>query len=495
MAFFYKTSSNTKRGTTKGFYFGKPEAEAEFSTQGHTLSEYFEDFLDVKSKISEGRFIISGRKGVGKSAIAQHFKDAAKNPDNDLYTTIISPKDIELNKLIQGLPDVDISLFFEWSILTKLIKLLIDANLSDMARHVSDLKKFYNRNVGVVNIANHKVEEMSLKTEVGIDLFRTKFNGIMAKKIKDTRLKNAPFYDFIPILRDILQEVLAYDIYKECTFLLEFDELDVDFKVRTDSDKILKLIRVARDYNTNYFRNTPFKLLIFIRDDIKDYISASDKTKLFGSYEYNIKWYDYDTHIRDEKEILLRKFINKRIKTNFENLGLSYNRIDPWSTLFDTKERSDDGKSLFAYILDYTFYRPRDFVNLLSPLDKLEYKYPLNGSAVTTLINRMAQQTMGDIEDELSILYERDYIQSIKHLLRDIALSRPPISYAKIVELFDINGIYIETLDVLIDYDIIILSKEGHFLHKYREQKIDDDVDTYEFSLHKAIYVYFNKLR
>lgn len=494
MAFFNNNTPNTKKGTTKGFYFGKPEAEAEFSMQGQTLIEYFEDFLDVKSKIGEGRFIISGRKGVGKSAIAQHFINAASDPDNDLYTIKISPKDIELNKLIQGLPDVDISLFFEWSILTKLIKLLIGADLSDTARHISDLKKFYERNSGVVNIANYKIEEMSLKTEVGIDVFRNKFSGIMARKIKDARLKNAPFYDFIPILREILQEVLAYDIYKECTFLLEFDELDVDFKVRRDSDKILKLIRVAREYNTNYFKNSPFKLLIFIRDDIKDYMSSSDKTKLFDSYEYNISWYNYDTHIRDEKEILLRKFINKRIQTNFDRLGLTYNRQDPWSSLFDPRERKD-GKTLFEYILDYTFYRPRDFVNLLSPLGQLEYNYPLNGSAVTTLINKMAQCTMGDVEDELSILYERDYIQSIKRLLRDIAVSHPPVSYTKIIEIFKNNGVDIDVLDVLIDYDIIILSKNGNFHHKYREHKIEDKVENYEFSLHKAIYVYFSKLR
>ena len=235
-------------------------------------------------------------------------------------------------------------------------------------------------------------------------------------------------------------------------------------------------------------------MLVFIRDDIKDYISSSDKTKLFSSYEYNIRWYDYDAHIRDEKEILLRKFINKRIKTNFEKLRLSFNRQDPWVSLFDAYERKD-GKTLFAYILDYTFYRPRDFVNLLSPLGQLEYNYPLNGNAVITLINKMAQNTMGDIEDELSILYDQEYIQAIKRLLRDIAMSHPPITYEKIVELFNSNGVDIKVLDVLIDYDIIILSKNGNFLHKYREQKIEDKVENYEFSLHKAIYVYFNKLR
>lgn len=234
MGFFdLSNAQTTKKGTTKGFYFGKPEAEAEFSIEGQSLSDYFEDFLDVKRQISEGKFIITGRKGTGKSAIAQYFKNESQNKENDLYTSIISPHDIELDKVIQGLPDVDISLIFEWNILTRLIKLIIDADRSDYAKHISDLKKFYNRNHGAINIANFRVDEISQKTEVGIDVLGSKLGGMMGKKFKEMRFSKAPFYDFIPALREILLEVLQYDVYKNCMFLLEFDELDIDFKINT----------------------------------------------------------------------------------------------------------------------------------------------------------------------------------------------------------------------------------------------------------------------
>ena len=42
MGFFNINTPSPKRGTTKGFYFGQPEAEAEFSIKGQTLAEYFD---------------------------------------------------------------------------------------------------------------------------------------------------------------------------------------------------------------------------------------------------------------------------------------------------------------------------------------------------------------------------------------------------------------------------------------------------------------------
>lgn len=102
---------------------------------------------------------------------------------------------------------------------------------------------------------------------------------------------------------------------------------------------------------------------------------------------------------------------------------------------------------------------------------------------------------MGDLEDELSVLYDLNYIKSIKRLIKCVCQSHPPISYNKLITLFDECNVDKNDLDTLIDYDIIVLSQDGNFKHKYREQKIEDDIQNYDFSIHKAIYIYFNKLR
>ena len=295
------------------------------------------------------------------------------------------------------------------------------------------------------------------------------------------------------MLREILQTVLKYKVYEDQTFVLEFDEIDVDFKIDRDSNKILDLIRVARDYNTKYFKDMPFKLLLFIRDDIKEYINSSDKTKLFNSYEYTINWYEASYLKGDESQMQLRKFINKRIANNYLNLNLSYNTQDPWKTLFSDEDYNN--KTVFQHILDYTFYRPRDLVNLLSPLCELKCEHPLKKTSVNLLINKLAIKTMGDIVDELDILFDALYIESIKKVLKEISSSNPPVSYQKLLEIFANNEVKDEHIDLLIDYDLIIVSENAKYKYKYREQKIESELSECQFSIHKGLYVYFHKLK
>lgn len=59
------SGSNGK--TTKGLYLGNPEAEGE-NNPNQGLKEFYEDYLQIDNAIAQGRFIIVGRKGVGKSA-------------------------------------------------------------------------------------------------------------------------------------------------------------------------------------------------------------------------------------------------------------------------------------------------------------------------------------------------------------------------------------------------------------------------------------------
>ena len=67
-------TKNTANYSTKSFYFGMPEAEGE-NRDKYKLSDYFEDYLEILSELKKGKFIFTGRKGSGKTAIAKYIKD------------------------------------------------------------------------------------------------------------------------------------------------------------------------------------------------------------------------------------------------------------------------------------------------------------------------------------------------------------------------------------------------------------------------------------
>ena len=72
MSFFDKFLNKTKEFdyTTKGLFLGAPEAEAESLNQSAMLlHEVFVQDSNVFEDLAHEKFIITGRKGSGKSAI------------------------------------------------------------------------------------------------------------------------------------------------------------------------------------------------------------------------------------------------------------------------------------------------------------------------------------------------------------------------------------------------------------------------------------------
>lgn len=74
--------------TTSGFFIGAAEAEGEANNTKITLSEVFEDFLAILSQLNNEKFIVTGRKGSGKSAIGEYLYSIAYNEPN-LFATFI----------------------------------------------------------------------------------------------------------------------------------------------------------------------------------------------------------------------------------------------------------------------------------------------------------------------------------------------------------------------------------------------------------------------
>ena len=74
--------------TTKGLYLGTPEAEGEIR-KGQCLLDFFEDYMNVLGDITIEKFIISGRKGAGKSAIVKYLRDNCSE-DNEMYSETVA---------------------------------------------------------------------------------------------------------------------------------------------------------------------------------------------------------------------------------------------------------------------------------------------------------------------------------------------------------------------------------------------------------------------
>ena len=491
------TKKNKLSGTTEGFFFGAPEAEAEKKFETDNDVSFFGDYFDVIHEISSGKFIISGRKGTGKSAVAKHFLEA--NEEDETYVDIVLPKEYVICKnAIHAEDGVEItsSMVWEWIVLTRFVRMILKNESGKYIREFKPLELFWKNNSGFLDIDKFDAKEIISKNSGQLSFAPLKqIMAIQFQKLFNVKMVHAPFYKLIPALREIVERVLRYNVYKKIDYVLMFDDLDIKFRLDNENDKmdLMELIRIAKDYNTIAFSGTNARILIFIRDDVRRKMQniATDTCKVFGSYEYQLKWYNHEIGDDDDNRNRIKQFINHRLQINFKKLDIKYNENDPWQSFVEDDISIYDRKTPFKYLLDFTFYRPRDFINIFKDLGQRRYKLPLSPTNIKTLLSDYVKWNYDEIIDELTIVFSSSEIVKIKKILKAVA-NVAPITYCEVTKLIADNDLSADVLDTLVDYNLLIPqdnNKNQYF--SYREKSIDEDLEKYSYALPKSVYAYY----
>ncbi|MGL1889327.1 MAG: hypothetical protein OCD76_22625 [Reichenbachiella sp.] len=504
------SQSNDKK-TTRNFFIGTPEAEGESTFNSRMkLAEIFGDFLKVFPELETEKFIISGRKGSGKSAIAEFLLFSANN-DPNVFCDFVKTRDLQLNKIVQvgkeeGLPIED-QLLYEWIILTKLIKQLTEDQSVQDIKEYKDLNKFLHKNSGLVDINSYEIKEIveNKSMSVNIEYFKRAFKSMFKKEL-GIKSHKAPFYKILPNLRETVLKLLTDTSSSENEYYLIFDDLDIGFKESDESsiENLTNLLRVSKDYNIDHFgkQGLKAKIIILLRDDIKRIIvkKNADTAKIFSSYEIPLIWYEHEKFKDSNDEVGLKKMINKRIKANFDQLEIDYNEHDPWNSFI--KPDFEFKGSSFKYLLDFTLFRPRDLILLFKPLPKNSYTLPLKFEDCRQLIESYVEELVLEIKNELSTIFSSEDIDRIFSTLKNLK-RKQPLTKAQIVNNLTENGLdyNIEnTLIHLFDYSILgNLEHRGNGIRKvffkYRESKDEAAVVNFKhhFIYHNAIDCYLDK--
>lgn len=483
--------------TTRGLSLGAPEGEAEENQQ------YYEDFLSIEDAITKGKFIISGRKGVGKSAFVKNLQGLS-SLENEILSSVVRGKDILLTKLINSIPETagnQYSIIYEWIILMHFTQLIIQNKNAQYTEEYKSLNKFLEINSGIAKVDEWIVNNFSKESGLDAD-FSVLLNVLPShyKKTLNKQFGKAPFYTLIPSLRSIIQKVLSYNVCKDINVIIMFDDLDEDFHLseREDRERLMELLRLTRTYNTDYIKNLNHRVIVLVRDDIVRQVlgsSGNDTAKLFSSYEYRLNWYNSDQQLKEE-ELLLRRFINKRISISYKNAGLQLKTSDPWSELIDNKPKPEyKGKTAFKFILDHTFYKPRDLIYFFSDIDTKNYVIPLDTKAVKQQLEVFSTWNMREIDDEIDVLFQDDFVKAkIKDIFRRIAASAGGMSYSGIMEIMEEYGLESQIFEVLLKYNYIVpRDNRGNQYFSYREDAQIEKKENYYYTLPKAIYIYFRK--
>lgn len=506
------------QSNAKFIFLGAPEAEAEALPNSKIpLSIVYKDHHNLFVALGNEKFIVCGRKGAGKSAFAEYALSLAKN-DANTFCKFIRQGEVNLEKIVQSGKDAGHSIerenLYAWLIFTNVLKLFADNQALNDNHEFSLLSQFLKKNSGFIDIRESEIKELIKKDgfEVSVEYLRRFFTSKYQKNIEIKQAK-APFYKLIPHLKEVILRVLKSDIEvsNQNSYILFFDDLDISFN-SGDADSIeaiTSLLRVSKEINNEFFakNNLDSKVVILLRDDISRFVSthSSDTAKIFSSYSVKINWYQDEYHKSSpETNLNIRKFINTRIEHALSSRGEKVDSFDPWIDLVEDPFRGSvstdpPSKTSFKYILDHTFFRPRDLILFFKPLENVVFKIPLDKHSVNHLIGRYCDEVINELKNELSCFYSSTEIHSIFNALGSIsALCKNSTfhsaEYAQAIVAVQENCKNIDAHELLSDlFERSIignLSGNNYVFFKHREPTSD----TYIFSMEKRIILH-NSIR
>jgi hypothetical protein len=126
-------------------------------------------------------------------------------------------------------------------------------------------------------------------------------------------------------------------------------------------------------------------------------------------------------------------------------------------------------------------------------LKKKELPLPLKPSDVKTLLKDYLRRKKEEIEDELTIQFEdKDSINQLMASLKDLS-SRNNYKMKDVLDQLNQFGLNEDVFLILVDYNLLIpKDKRGKLYYKYREMRVEGDLNDYVFTMPKCLYCNFH---
>jgi hypothetical protein len=386
--------------------FGYASAEVESSDAPELLLNAFLDPHNFLAEVQRGRrFLVLGFKGAGKSSIGLHLSLMAKQTPN-LFVTPYFLADLSykmLGKIVREEIENELRYPKAWSWV--LLLALMTSVTRDQGARPSEPNEFHNtirilKREGLVPTTNlGEIVGKSSLQDVQIKLWNFTIAGRGESKERSISLGV-----LIQHLRDLLLSV-----HTDSHHLLVIDGLDdVLLTDKIQLQALSSLLLEASRLN-QHFREAraPFKIVVLCRTDIFERLPGPNQNKLRQDLAVELDWCEEAT---DPRRTNLVQLANIRARLADPDLQDVFSRHFP-----RVIERKDPAK----YLLEYTRHTPRDFLQLLTYIQKANHSGRLQYGEISAGLRAYAEKFfVPEIRDELEGVVSRDHIDAIFEALR-----------------------------------------------------------------------------
>lgn len=383
------------------------------------------------------RYVL-GRKGSGKTAILEMIRIKAEE-DYSSFANSFSLRDFPLtllsefkeNRLRERIAFVPI---WKFLINIELAKLLLHDNTVLSSEAAKELDDFINENVlnyGSFSDTLTKLQGKNYEVSVSAKFFKANY-GREHSQQKHVKVHYNKASEYL--------ENLIRSAPTSSKFFILFDELDEGYKVSNEMlpNLIESLIRAVEELAVSYRKSSfAFIPVLALRTDIFDKLESNDLNKLHD-YIVRLRWSK-----SGKRGYSLRDIVDARIQATITDKGLSTqcNNAELWKLITADEEQD----SLWNYIYNRTFNRPRDVVKFLKCCKRIApFESRLTFETVKNATPAYSEWFYLELRDELQSFLPiwQESIQCIARIGFDT------FSHASLCDAFQKNDIITEFLEL-----------------------------------------------
>lgn len=325
----------------------------EIAAEEDPVLDYFLT-TDAVQDIESGKILlVLGRKGSGKTALVRHFTETRPDTHGQPLSLRSYPWNAHAELIDKGASETE-AYVASWRLLIaiRLASMITELGSSKYTDTLEGLRKFLVENFGttkpetrsILSRARLKVVGLTIGPQVaGISIGSITFGDSSRNNVLGLELDSLAN----SILSDVSTAVAELNIKN---LFLHFDELDQGLDRLDDVKKrmLIGLILAARDIKSSKQLRANISPIVYLRTDIWDQVSFSDKNKITRGSTVRLAW----------DEATLKALIESRLASK---LG----PFVTWPDIEDgAKMRGSQGK--LQHMLSRTLLRPRDVIQFLN---------------------------------------------------------------------------------------------------------------------------------
>lgn len=449
--------------------FGTTDADTELIRTPEIFDNaFFDPNQNINELINGYKFIVSGRKGDGKSAYLARLTRLAEC-DQELETIGIGLERLN-SKFFEKFTDCDLNggkryvPMWKCIILLELVKYLEKRNFQIQNDNYCALVDALN-DMGLLHGDSLETTITTLdSTEVTINVKNWVSYG---RRIEHQRIIRGANDIYSVLLRELRSLYLS-----SFKFLMVFDGLDDILRNREIKIELITgLIRAANEIN-NSFNKTPihFKVIVLIRNDILDLCRDPDISKIKVASLINLSWSpETDIYESNLSKLILARF-------NMSGYDADDFRII-WSQFFP---ETIDGRDSYEYMLENTLYKPRDVLMFFTIAQKAigAQERKLSEIDVKRVLKTYSEDYfLAHMQDELTGFIPDDAINELQSVVSKIGSRR--FSY----EVFEEEMISHKEFEGVSAFEILKLMFERGYIGQFRKRP-DHPKEEFIFQIH-----------